>query len=238
MSTLLTSESQGPRDVRPADRKRARAPAVEHLSVEERAARGKAARTDVGRSVHGDWAPATGRRDPVELLEEQAATRVQRSWCPSATAACWCRRSPSTAAPPLSWPPISRTSRAQSWTCSCAATRTCRTSASSPHPTGGWSSASTTSTRRFRGRSSGTSSGSPRASPSLAATADSTTSNAHAINRAVTRAYRDAMAGFARMRTMELWYTRLDVDEIAARWASQGKRQAAQALRAQRGEGA
>ena len=54
-----------------------RAPAVEHLSVEDRAARGKAARTDVGRSVHGDWAPATGRRDPVELLEDQAKTRLQ-----------------------------------------------------------------------------------------------------------------------------------------------------------------
>ena len=31
------------------------------------------------------------------------------------------------------------------------------------------------------------------------------------------------MAGFAGMRTMELWYTRLDIEDIAARWASQGK---------------
>ena len=45
----------------------------------------------------------------------------------------------------------------------------------------------------------------------------------HAINLAVTRAYRDAMAGFAGMRTMELWYTRLDIEDIAARWASHGK---------------
>ena len=28
------------------------------------------------RSGHGDWEPASDRRDPVELLEEQAASRV------------------------------------------------------------------------------------------------------------------------------------------------------------------
>jgi uncharacterized protein (DUF2252 family) len=49
---------------------------VRYLTVAERAARGKAARTEVPRRVHGEWAPATDRRDPVELLEEQAASRV------------------------------------------------------------------------------------------------------------------------------------------------------------------
>ena len=34
---------------------------------------GKAARAEVPRSSHGDWEPAADRRDPVELLEEQAA---------------------------------------------------------------------------------------------------------------------------------------------------------------------
>ena len=47
-----------------------------HPTPRERAARGKAARRDVPRSVHGDWVPASARRDPVELLEEQAASRV------------------------------------------------------------------------------------------------------------------------------------------------------------------
>ena len=28
------------------------------------------------RSVHGEWSAPSGRRDPVELLEEQAASRV------------------------------------------------------------------------------------------------------------------------------------------------------------------
>ena len=50
--------------------------AVPHPTVEERAARGKAARAAAPRSGHGDWEPASDRRDPVELLEEQAASRV------------------------------------------------------------------------------------------------------------------------------------------------------------------
>jgi uncharacterized protein (DUF2252 family) len=49
---------------------------VPHLSVGERAARGKAERAEVPRSVHGEWGARSARRDPVELLEEQAASRV------------------------------------------------------------------------------------------------------------------------------------------------------------------
>ena len=49
---------------------------VEHLSPAERAERGKAARAEVPRASHADWAPAPGRPDPIELLEQQAATRV------------------------------------------------------------------------------------------------------------------------------------------------------------------
>jgi uncharacterized protein (DUF2252 family) len=47
-----------------------------HLTVEERKARGLAARRDAPRSSHGRWEPAPDRPDPVALLEEQAATRV------------------------------------------------------------------------------------------------------------------------------------------------------------------
>jgi uncharacterized protein (DUF2252 family) len=42
----------------------------------ERAARGNAARKLVPRSVHGEWTPDPSRVDPIELLEEQARTRV------------------------------------------------------------------------------------------------------------------------------------------------------------------
>ena len=47
-----------------------------HPSVEERRARGRAARKQVPRSSHAAWDPAPDRRGPVDLLEEQAATRV------------------------------------------------------------------------------------------------------------------------------------------------------------------
>jgi uncharacterized protein (DUF2252 family) len=41
----------------------------------ERAARGKALRSEVPRSSHAEWAPALDRSDPVALLEEQAGSR-------------------------------------------------------------------------------------------------------------------------------------------------------------------
>ena len=57
-------------------RRRSPARRVVHLSLEERAAAGKTARAEVGRSVHGRWAPAADRADPVDLLEAQGRTRV------------------------------------------------------------------------------------------------------------------------------------------------------------------
>jgi uncharacterized protein (DUF2252 family) len=57
---------------------RHRKPGVEvpHLSVAERAARGKAARSEVPRSSHAVFEPAPSRPDPIEFLERQASTRV------------------------------------------------------------------------------------------------------------------------------------------------------------------
>jgi uncharacterized protein (DUF2252 family) len=49
---------------------------VPHLTVAERAARGKAARAEVPRSSHAAYDPAPHRADPIELLERQAKTRV------------------------------------------------------------------------------------------------------------------------------------------------------------------
>jgi uncharacterized protein (DUF2252 family) len=48
---------------------------VEHLSAGERRARGREARNQVPRSSHADWQPSPDRRDPVELLIEQNARR-------------------------------------------------------------------------------------------------------------------------------------------------------------------
>ena len=49
---------------------------VEHFTVAERVAQGKAQRAETPRSIHGEWTPAENRPDPVALLEEQAKTRV------------------------------------------------------------------------------------------------------------------------------------------------------------------
>jgi uncharacterized protein (DUF2252 family) len=49
---------------------------VPHLTAAERAARGKAARAEVPRSSHAAFEPASHRADPIELLERQAETRV------------------------------------------------------------------------------------------------------------------------------------------------------------------
>ena len=47
------------------------------LTVEERIARGKAARATTPRSSHGRFEPSPGRSDPVTLLREQSADRVK-----------------------------------------------------------------------------------------------------------------------------------------------------------------
>ncbi len=50
---------------------------VAHFTVAERTARGRAARADVPRRSHAAWEAAPNRSDPVELLEEQAKSRVE-----------------------------------------------------------------------------------------------------------------------------------------------------------------
>ena len=48
----------------------------QRLNVEDRTARGRAARLEAPRSLHARWTPAPDRPDPVALLEQQALTRV------------------------------------------------------------------------------------------------------------------------------------------------------------------
>ena len=71
-TTTRTSQERGTA----AARKRRASARVVHLSVAERVARGKAARKEVPRGAHAVYEPASGRPDPVELLQEQAKTRV------------------------------------------------------------------------------------------------------------------------------------------------------------------
>src|SRR3954471_6995260 len=76
MSTASPTHNGPASDVGGVTRRRAQAGRVEHFTAAERAARGRAARALVPRSSHAAWEPAPGRRDPVDVLEEQARTRV------------------------------------------------------------------------------------------------------------------------------------------------------------------
>jgi uncharacterized protein (DUF2252 family) len=52
-------------------------PIGDHPSPEDRIARGKTARTMAPRSSHAEWDTPAHRRNPVDLIEEQAITRLQ-----------------------------------------------------------------------------------------------------------------------------------------------------------------
>jgi uncharacterized protein (DUF2252 family) len=75
-TTAQNAEAAAPRRRGPTARKTKPAAAVPHLSVAERVARGKAARKEVPRGGHALFEPPSTRADPVELLERQAKTRV------------------------------------------------------------------------------------------------------------------------------------------------------------------
>ena len=107
-------------------------------------------------------------------------------------------------------------------------------SASSPRRIGGSSSASTTSTRRCRGRSSGTSSGSLRASRSSGRERGFGDAIRRCVVMATVREYRQAMARFAEMRNIRVWYTRLDVAGDPRPAQGGGFQEADEALRVQR----
>jgi uncharacterized protein (DUF2252 family) len=66
----VVAESQRLGDSEPAGRPLA------YFTPAERAARGRAARADIPRSAHGSWEAPSNRPDPVALLEDQARTRL------------------------------------------------------------------------------------------------------------------------------------------------------------------
>ena len=68
MSTEVTAGGSDGRATKPRR--------VEHPSESTRSAKGKAARAEVPRSAHAAWEPQKDRPSPLELLEQQAQTRV------------------------------------------------------------------------------------------------------------------------------------------------------------------
>ena len=114
-----------------------KAKAVVHLTPEERAANGKAARAEVPRSVAwrvGAGAPTAAIRSSCSRSRPPPACP---SWFRSATGGCSCRRSRSFAVRPYPMAAdLAGIARGPGCRCSSAAMRICRTSAASPRPTG------------------------------------------------------------------------------------------------------
>ena len=132
----------------------ARAPCISLSRSEPRSARPREGIAP--RAGHGEWEPAPDRRDPVELLEEQAASRVPelvpiRYGRMLVSPFTFFRGAAYPMAADLAAAPRTGLRRAAVRRCAPVELRRFRA-----RPIGGWCSASTTSTRRCRARSSGT----------------------------------------------------------------------------------
>jgi len=189
--------------------------AGERPSPDERAARGRDLRAEVPRSAHAAWAP--GARDPVAILEEQARSRLPdlvpiRYGRMLAGPFAFYRGAAAIMAADLAGEPrtglrvqLCGDAHLSNLGAFAAPDRRMVFSINDfdetlPGPFE-WDVKRLVASFAVAGRERGFSD-----------------AEREAINLTVARAYREAMAGFARMRHLDLWYVRLDVDEIAARW--------------------
>ena len=201
-------------------RRRSPARRVEHLSLEPRAAAGKAARSEVGRSVHGEWAPAAGRADPVDLLEAQGRTRVPelvplRYGRMLVSPFTFYRGAAYVMASDLAGEPrtgldvqLCGDAHLSNFGVFAAPDRRLVFSVNDfdetlPGPFE-WDVKRLVASFEVASRDRGFD-----------------TDRRRAVNVAAARAYREAMRGFATMRTMDVWYTRLAVDDLAEYWSGQ-----------------
>ena len=209
-----------------------------HISHEEWAAQGKAARRDAPRKSHANWRPAADRPDPVALLEEQAESRV-----PELVPIRYGRMlvSPFTfyrGARVIMAADLAADAGLRASTCSSAATRTCSNfgvfasperqlvfdindfDETLPGPWE-WDVKRLAASFEVAGRDRGFYAGRParhRSSQACASTAR-------------------RCAGLAQMGALEVWYAHLDVDDLIARIEAEvrakrlGKKQAKDAAR-------
>src|SRR3954454_12038337 len=202
-----------------ARRRPARSGRVHHLTTAESAARGKSARAEVPRRSHAGWAPPSVRRDPVAILEEQALTRV-----PELVPIRHGRMlvSPFTfyrGAAGIMASDLARSARTSLNVQLCGDAHLSNFGAFAapdrrltfsvndfdetlPGPFE-WDVKRLVASFAVAGRDRGF-----HAPQRLAA------------NRAAGRAYRSAMRDFATMRALDLWYARVDVEHLAARWTA------------------
>jgi uncharacterized protein (DUF2252 family) len=187
-------------------------------SVADRAAAGRTQRTLVPRSSHADWAPAPDRRDPVDMVEDQAASRVPeliaiRHGRMLVSAFTFYRGAADLMAADLAPGPrtnlrvqLCGDAHLSNFGVFAAPDRRMVFSLndfdeSLPGPFE-WDVKRMSTSFEVAGRDRGF-----------------TPNERLAVVLAATRAYREAMQGFARMRTVDIWYSRLDVDDIYRRFA-------------------
>jgi len=174
-------------------------------------------RADVPRSAHADWTPALGRRDPVEMLEEQAAPRVAelvpvRYGRMLVSPFTFFRGAAYLMAADLADAPrtglhtqLCGDAHLSNFGTFAAPDRRLVFSLNDfdetlPGPFE-WDLKRLVASFAVAGRDRGFDA-----------------KQRKAINLTVTRAYREAIIQFAGMRTVDIWYARLDIDEISARF--------------------
>jgi uncharacterized protein (DUF2252 family) len=194
--------------------------AVPHLTPAERVARGKAERAEVRRSVHAGWTPPSNRRDPVALLEEQAESRLPelvpiRYGRMLTSAFAFFRGGAYLMAADLSVMPrtglhaqLCGDAHLSNFGSFAAPDRGIVFSVNDfdetlPGPFE-WDVKRLAASFEVAGRERGFD--------------DATRDTAV---RATVRSYREAMANFAAMRHIDLWYVRLDVTKLMARWSKE-----------------
>jgi uncharacterized protein (DUF2252 family) len=187
---------------------------VQHYSVPERVARGKAARADVPRSAHGGWQPPADRPDPVSLLEEQGESRVHelvpiRYGRMLVSPFTFYRGAAYIMASDLSSLP--RTSLNAQLCGDAHLSNFGGYAAPDRHLVFDMNDFDETLPGPFEWDVK-------RLAASFAVAGRSRgfgRSERDVINRAVGRAYREAITSFAAMRTFDVWYSRVDVDDVA-----------------------
>jgi uncharacterized protein (DUF2252 family) len=222
MSSAKTGTGAKPGS-RASTRKPARPPPIEpvaHFTAAERAARGKAARAEVPRGTHGSWEASPVRADPVELLEEQAKTRVEelvpiRYGRMLVSPFTFYRGAAYIMAADLAGMPrtglhvqLCGDAHLSNFGVYAAPDRrlvfdTNDFDETLPGPFE-WDVKRLVASFAVAGRDRGFDKKRRRA-----------------INLRVSRSYREAMAAFASMRTLDLWYSRIDIEDIFARMSSE-----------------
>jgi uncharacterized protein (DUF2252 family) len=201
--------------------KTAKAPVepVAHFTLDERAARGKAARAEVPRTSHAEWEPAPSRSDPVDLLEQQSQSRVEelvpiRYGRMLVSPFTFYRGAAYIMASDLAGMPrtglhvqLCGDAHLSNFGGYAAPDRQLVFDMNDfdetlPGPFE-WDLKRLVASFAVAGRS--------RAFDAK---------TRQKINLAVTRAYRGALAEFAAMRMLDVWYSRIDVDDAAKEWAA------------------